>query len=1411
MPIRTYEDFDLAIEATATGYRAKVLYSPGGEGSTTFTAPFSDDELVALTLAPLGRGTVHPFDRPLLPVRQMSKPLDPQTFGKRLFTAIFHDTVDVCLRYSLKVVERPQQGLRFRLHLNEAGGLAQLPWEYLYDPISYGFFALSDKTPIVRYLGLTQGLPTPDALRMRSELRILVVIANPIDTPTLDIEKEWATLQTSFAHLQSSVVLELLDKATLPRLQKRLRQLRDPIHILHYIGHGDFIDQPSPKGALVLEDEERRALPITAPVLGTLLRDCDSLRFVFLNGCEGARTDEVAIFAGVAQTLVYCGIPAVLAMQSAIHDQTAITLSATFYDALAEGYPIDAALSHARKLLYGQTDTLSPDSGPSFEWGTPMLFMRMPDGVIWHKDIDEHKIIAAIDQFQARTEVMAVDKLVDEPQQETTLLAQGIRHFIARFHERIQTAAQTPDEPYRGLLSYRVRDARVFFGRDQAIQAFLNRLHRWPLTVLHAESGAGKTSLIHAGLMPRLLADGHLPLVLRAYDRSPTIVLKQLLAPNWESVSGLRTASLHGFIRAIGAILGPQSNLYLFLDQFEEFFTQTTAGVQSTFLREFNECLSDETLNAYWILVIRTEYFGNLANLRPQIRNPFANDFRLNRLTRSEAQEVIVRPAALYNVHFADAVGENLLNELGVNQILPPQLQLVCRALYEQAIQQGHNTITEADYAQLGGVTAILRNHLGRVLHTDARPELRRPTQLLLEALVTARRQRVLRTKKELAAYLARLQGAEGSIDEILSWLQTNHIVREQEAFWPNTEPTYELAHDYLLDEIELSPEAQARKAAEDLLARAALDWREVQGVMDARTLRVVFAQRELLPITEESAEMLINSAFESGVDLADWLAYVPPTLAHATLATALKRPEATLRHRALEHFRPYFTPTDITEVMRLARNDADDAVRATALQLLNQVAPQQAYEVIHQELRHPVMIRRLMALDAATAYMKDAKMVEAVFERVIQDPDAAVWKNAATLLATRRAETERAAWQPLYQASFWRQEAAFGHLRQQHVRLPFWLKIYWIVLHAVCVVLQQVQQNRRLMIGVGAGSLAVALVALWLWPWWQARHWYELPGAPAESITALAVTNGRIYVGSRDFGLKISDLATNQWSAWLDKGLPASQPEAYTVGQIQAIAIDPHPPEQVYVHVWESWAEGDARKGIYYLEQVAQEWRQSGKAVLPDNAESGMMPLAAFGGRTLFAAGSQGVYGHEAMTITWSQLNGSADLPGKIFYVAAFDAAGVPYVGGQDGLYREIKSNDDVRWERLPDIPEVVYLAFGSDAYLYLGLGLDGRASKFGCYQLDKRQLWSGERDWNLLITHYITALAAHPTRAGRFYVGYSDGSVYEVDCYGQEKLLGRVAREAGVAALVIAPMPDKQFLLLQATEYGVFAYTLQ
>jgi tetratricopeptide (TPR) repeat protein len=363
-----YLNFDLQIERQGDRYHARVIDSPAGQAGAEFDLPFSDLELDNF------------FLRVGQPRRQARRNLRldaeglrgvVEQFGGRLYEVAFSDEMRSILRSSLDQARAQGNGLRVRLRLNDAPELANLPWEYLYNRALNRFLTLSVQTSLVRYLSLSEIIPP---LLVQPPLRMLVMISSPSDMQTLDVEQEWGKLKSALGTLeqQGLIALDRLENGTLAALQRQLR--RREYHIFHYIGHGAY-DPRSQDGMLLLEGEDKRGRLVSGADLGIMLHDASTLRLVVLNACEGARTSRSDPFAGVAQSVVQQGIPAVIAMQFEITDQAAITFAHEFYAALVDGLPVDGSLTEARKAILAE--------GNDVEWGTPVLYMRAPEGVLF--------------------------------------------------------------------------------------------------------------------------------------------------------------------------------------------------------------------------------------------------------------------------------------------------------------------------------------------------------------------------------------------------------------------------------------------------------------------------------------------------------------------------------------------------------------------------------------------------------------------------------------------------------------------------------------------------------------------------------------------------------------------------------------------------------------------------------------------------------------------------------------------------------------------------------------------------------------------------------------------------------------------------------------------------------------------
>ncbi|MEZ4868350.1 MAG: SUMF1/EgtB/PvdO family nonheme iron enzyme [Caldilineaceae bacterium] len=295
-----------------------------------------------------------------------------QDFGRTLFDFLLPSETRTLYYESLREAVHRNRGVRLKLSIH-APQLATLPWEFLFDPRKRDYVCLDPHTPLVRYTELPQTSPP---LAVEAPLRILGVIADPEDMHArLDVAEERKRVSEALRSLEERGVVQLtwLEGETWRDLQRAMRTGSCAWHIFHFIGHGGY-DEIRNEGYIMLADEQGKAHQLYATQLARLLaRQRSSLRLVMLNACEGARTGQLDLLSGTAVTLINSGIPAVLAMQYGITDAAAVEFARTFYEALADNLPVDAAVAEARNAINFNNAT-------SLEWGVPVLHSRAADG-----------------------------------------------------------------------------------------------------------------------------------------------------------------------------------------------------------------------------------------------------------------------------------------------------------------------------------------------------------------------------------------------------------------------------------------------------------------------------------------------------------------------------------------------------------------------------------------------------------------------------------------------------------------------------------------------------------------------------------------------------------------------------------------------------------------------------------------------------------------------------------------------------------------------------------------------------------------------------------------------------------------------------------------------------------------------
>lgn len=339
-----------------------------GEAEAEMTLPFDarDLENFILRHCDPARGAVRGWRPPTV---------QPYAdFGGRLFAALFSgDVRDLYMRHAADMRTR-EVALRIRLRLDGAPGLADLPWEYLYD--GSDFVALTGAVSVTRHIDADRPVRP---LRIDGPLRVAVTVSAPTDQAAIDATEEVAGVRMALAPLVA-VGLVRIDVApdgtigTLASMFRAAEAADNPFHVWHFIGHGRHL--PREGGTyLAFESANGTSQMQSGFELGMLLSAHPSLRLAVLNACEGARAAPEDSLASIGSALVARGLPAAIAMQFSITNEAAVRFAEDFYRALADDGCVDTAVGDARRGIF-----FMPNES---EWATPVIMSRAEDGVLF--------------------------------------------------------------------------------------------------------------------------------------------------------------------------------------------------------------------------------------------------------------------------------------------------------------------------------------------------------------------------------------------------------------------------------------------------------------------------------------------------------------------------------------------------------------------------------------------------------------------------------------------------------------------------------------------------------------------------------------------------------------------------------------------------------------------------------------------------------------------------------------------------------------------------------------------------------------------------------------------------------------------------------------------------------------------
>lgn len=406
------------------------------------------------------------------------------------------------------------------------------------------------------------------------------------------------------------------------------------------------------------------------------------------------------------------------------------------------------------------------------------------------------------------------------------------------------------ENPYVGPRPLEAGD--LFYGRLVETYELFDLLVAERIVLLYSPSGAGKTSLLQAGVIPRLKDDGFRvlpPIRISASDFAEAelgsegnrYVLSVLLRLEQARVreprrrkrqlEELRAMTLVQYLRRHPVATSKSRHCVLIFDQFEEVLTAdpTDLKAKEEFFEQLGEALEDRT---YWALfAMREDYLAGLDEYRDFLPTHLEITYRLNLLRGQNALQAIIEPAAAHDVEFSRRAAEKVYDDLrqlhGLHEgdtsgttklgehVEPVQLQVVCRSLWQR--RRHPEQIDETDTAELQTNEALGDYYvecLQRVV-TETGADERGLRDWFDEKLIT--REGLRNQTSEGPTGRSRMDR------RILTSLVDSYLLRSESVrggTW------YELAHDRLIDPV-LQSNDRWRKDTFIPLQHKAREWLE--------------------------------------------------------------------------------------------------------------------------------------------------------------------------------------------------------------------------------------------------------------------------------------------------------------------------------------------------------------------------------------------------------------------------------------------------------------------------------------------------------------------------------------------------------------------------------------------------------
>ncbi|GAA2384902.1 hypothetical protein GCM10010420_04080 [Streptomyces glaucosporus] len=241
-----------------------------------------------------------------------------------------------------------------------------------------------------------------------------------------------------------------------------------------------------------------------------------------------------------------------------------------------------------------------------------------------------------------------------------------------------------PKPPYRGLARFEPDDADLFFGRDRLARKLTDLTRRHRFTAVFGPSGSGKSSLLRAGLIPRLREAG---------DDGPRPAVVRIITPGPDPLAA------HG--DRLRPLPGADGDTWLIVDQFEELYTLChDPAVRAAFLDRLLAARDDGS-RLRVVVAVRADFLGRCAEHSGLTAALQDATLLVGPMSRDELREAVVKPAAAAGLQVERSLTARLLDEA---EDEPGALPLMSHALLETWQHRRGRILTLEAYDTAGGL-----------------------------------------------------------------------------------------------------------------------------------------------------------------------------------------------------------------------------------------------------------------------------------------------------------------------------------------------------------------------------------------------------------------------------------------------------------------------------------------------------------------------------------------------------------------------------------------------------------------------------------------------------------------------------------------------------------------------------------